>query len=169
MYGRIKKLYTCIEHVRTAHSTQHTPCEPFSAGLLVLFCAVPVRTPNNSSPGPRIFAFRTVFHHCECYITVVAAYSKCKMSVTDGGVFAALQSSRHAHISVFLSVSVSLPLWPSVAPRWSGVGSAEQKENSKFPLHCLVWCFMQKAVATPFFFSPVYENWGGNSKVRVAR
>lgn len=164
MYGKIKKLYTCIEHVRTAHSTRRVNLSQLDCWCF--FCAVPVRKPNNSIPGPRIFAFRTVFHHCECYITVVAAYSKCKMSVTDGGVFAALQSFRHAHISVFLSVSVSLPLWPSVAPRWSGVGSAEQKENSKFPLHCLVWCFMQKAVSTP---SPPPQCMRTEVVTRVAR
>lgn len=102
--------YTVYIQKTYTHSTQYVPFEPFSTTLLQLFSAVPVRMANNSILGPRVFEFRSVFHHCECYITVVAAYSKCKMSVTDGGVFAALQSSRHAHISVFLSVSVSLPL-----------------------------------------------------------
>lgn len=58
-----------------------------------------------------LIAFKTAFHLCcECCITVVTAYSMCKMSVTHGGVFAALQSSRHAHISQSFSLSPSLSL-----------------------------------------------------------
>lgn len=106
---------------------------------------------NNSSPAPCIFPncfpslLWMLYKCCDC------AYSMCKMSVTHGGVFAALQSSRHTHISLSFSlVSISLPRWPSVAPGW-GVGSVEQKREQQPPLHSLVWsCFMQKSVAALF-------------------
>lgn len=80
----------CVSHV----SLSHKHCQSFPTRVAL-----------------DLVAFKTAFHLCwECCITVVTAYSMCKMSVTHGGVFAALQSSRHAHISQSFSLSPSLSL-----------------------------------------------------------
>lgn len=75
----------------------------------------------------------------------------CKMSVTHGGVFAALQSSRHAHVSLSFSLSPSLSLSDLLLRLDEEWEALSRKREQQPPLHSLVWCFMQKSVAAPFF------------------
>lgn len=119
-----------------------------------LFKLSSVATTNNSSPGPWIFPNN--FHlYCECYITAVTAYRVCKMSVTHGGVFTALG------MPTYLCLFLCLRLPPSLTfccawMRRSGKRWAEREQQP--PLYSLVWCFMQKSVAAPFFHTG-NENW----------